>query len=607
MDKFEAQSGNDTTINAQKTILLLCLFLLVIVALQVSKMGILQNNALFTQPEAAAVKAISSQAVGSNSHQIGKIALIFDQSADDREYIYLNFKNLLDKYALAYDCISASQSAVLDDYAMLIVLVGNYENAPILQSVFDSVEQGKTAYFPIVAQDSDSFLSVSGSLGVIEKSSKLECSSITDLGAMLSDAAATYELLEPIPLQYFLRLRKDCEVLFCDESKNPLLWKRKLGNGSLYISNCDYLSSYASRGVIAEILYETLKQSADLSMLYPLYATGTLLLEEFPSGFTISSSEILNQEKMTYDKFIETHFWPMLTRLTRNFDLKTTISYCISYDDNTEENFEISAFSSNDLKIYAAEILQSGGELALHGYNMRPLGLPGELTENGWFIPWQSIESIKTAFQLALTPAKALFPNYRITTYVPPQGRISDPVLALLPSIDPDLKVIAVPYDRNTQDQAVYDFQPDSNQNFHYMLLSGLNGLTWQTLNSLKALGFASLSLNINQILQNSDLSFAELSQALTDVYALIASFPAIRQTTISGAAQQIQAVQAMQFSYSETEESISLHVSHGFEGMTFALRTKSRITSGDGYTAATFGDDFYVLVLDKPDIIILK
>jgi hypothetical protein len=595
--------------NSQKTLLMLGLFLLVIVALQISKMDIFYNNEQYQAPTLPVLQEMGTGVEIENSHQVGKIALLYDPSAIDRDYVLDNFQSLLQKSKLDYDLISVEEERTLEKYPLLIVILARYDRAPILQEVFNCVEKGATAYFPIVPENSDSYISISTSFGLIEKATKISCNSLIDTEGFIGPKGESYVFETPIALRYQVRLRSDCLIYFHDEDKNPLLWSRNLENGKLFVGNCDFLGSYQSRGVIMEVLYRCLKQSKGESLLYPISATATLMLEEFASPYQVETSFMMDSEKLDYEKMMQSRVWPLLTRTMREFHFKPVLSYVLSYDENTEGNFESNQFPINEFKLYASEILRNGGEVAFHGFSMRPLGLEGQLEEIGWFIPWTSYTGMAESLQAAKSPLERIFPNYIISTYMPPQGRIAPGVLEKLPEMDANLKVLALTCRRLYADQLIRDMERDTNIDnlYYYTLFSCFDGLNWTVRNSLLAQGMTSMTLNFDQILENSRMTFPQWSEVFLETARLVATYPGMEHTTIRQAASKMEMTHNSEFSYRETADSIVLNVEKGYLGMRFVLRSQFPILPGEDYTVEKYAADYYVITLQSAHVILQK
>ena len=595
--------------SSQKTLLMLGLFLIVIIALQISKMDIFYNNERYLAPKYPVFQAMGSGVSVENTHKLDKIALLYDPLAADRDYVLENFQSLLQKTKLQYDLISVEEEVSLSEYPLIIILLARYDRAPLLQEVFNCVEEGATAYFPIVPENSDSYISISTSFGLIEKATKISCNQLIDAEGLIGPKGEVYSFEAPIPLRYQVRLRPDCLVYLHDEDENPLFWSRNLEKGMLYISNCDFLSSYQSRGLIMEVLYRTLKQKNLASFLYPISGTATLLLEEFASPYQVEDSLMMETEKLSYDKMMQSRIWPLITRLMREFHVKPVLSYVLSYDENTDTDFQSNQFPINDFKLYAAEVLQNGGEIAFHGFSMRPFGLEGQLQEMGWFIPWSSFASIEESLQAAKSPLERIFPKYTITTYMPPQGRIAPEVLAKLPELDPNLSVLALTCRRLYPDQLIRDMERDPviENLYYYTLVSSFDGMRWTVRNTLLAQGMASMTLNVNQVLENSRMTFPQWTEEFIATTELIQSYPGVEHTTIRQAAMITEQSQNAEFSYSETADSIAIKVAKGYLGMQFVLRSEWPILPGEGYTVEKYTSNYYVITLQSEEVILQK
>lgn len=596
-------------INSQKTLLMLSFFLLVIVALQISRMDIFYNNERFTAPLVTPLQPMGTGEIFFNPHQSGKIALLYDPLATDREYVLVNFQSLLEKNRFDYDLISVEEERSLKEYVLIIVLIAQYDRASLIHEVFDCVEAGATAYFPIVPENSDSLISISGIFGYVEKTSKLSCHALVDKEGFIGQAGQVFEFERAIPLRYWVRLRSDCTVYIEDEESTPLLWSRPMGKGLLYVNHCDFLSSYQSRGVIMEILYRSLKQDKGESLVYPISGTSTLLLEEFVSPFTIESSPMLEKEKLTYEKMMQSRIWPFISKLIREFNIKPVLSYVISYSDKTDDDYASNQFPLNEFKLHASEILDVGGEIAFHGYSMRPLGLEGQLLDVGWFVPWPSIEKIREAWEVAKSPVARFFPSYDISTYMPPQGRIAPEILAILPEWDQNIEVIPLTCRREVADQWIRDMERDDEnpEFFYYTLVSCHDGLAWTARNTLLSHGMVSMTLNMNQVLQTSGKSFAQWSSELLQAMKTLQEYPALQQTTIREAAVRIEQTQKATYRYKDMEDFIDVEIGEGFEGMQLAIRSSIPLLPGEGYSIATYSHDMYLVTLQQAKIKILK
>ena len=593
-------------IKFSKTLLMLFLFLAIIAVLQLTRMGIINNTEKLINTSLNNYQVSYDEAVSDNAHDMGKICLIYDKTATDRLYIFQNFKSLLSKYSISYDVLYADEQADLQAYEMLIVIARNFDKAPILQNVFDYVENGGTAYFPIAPVDSDSFISVSNSLGIIEKSYKTSTASITDKKGLFGEPDTKYNFDTPVKTIFKMRLRSDCNVYFSDDENNPLLWSHALGSGQLYICSCDYLSAYESRGVIVNILYEILKEKKNKAFIYPVYSVATQILEEFPATYEVEG-KILIDNGITYDAFIEGSFWPLIVELSKKYGAKTTVSYVLAYDESTGDDLKMNQLSGSALKTYATEVLKKHGEIAFHGYSMRPLGLDGELENIGWFIPWKSMDSIKKSFDFSKSALLEHFPNYVISTYIPPQGRISKNVEANLKELCPDLETVVAPYERLYPDQLTADFQKGENGLYYYSITTGENGIVWNTVNSLSSLGVSSPDIDINEIILSNNITFDTLKENMLIAQKKVSVFPDINYMTVKQAAKHISYCQNAKYSYTETGSSINLLINGFFDGISYALRTNSKIESTDDCTVIKYDEDYYVLYPKKSNVTLIK
>ena len=80
--------------------------------------------------------------------------------------------------------------------------------------------------------------------------------------------------------------------------------------------------------------------------------------------------------------------------LTQRYGLRYTGVLIERYSDKVEPPFEPGAFEPSLFRFYGSELLQSGGEIGLHGFNHMPLSPPGFPYKDEDYKTWPSSEYI---------------------------------------------------------------------------------------------------------------------------------------------------------------------------------------------------------------------
>ncbi|MEG2002995.1 MAG: DUF2194 domain-containing protein, partial [Clostridia bacterium] len=239
-----------------------------------------------------------------------------------------------------------------------------------------------------------------------------------------------------------------------------------------------------------------------------------------------------------------------------------------------------SSIANGILNMYQNEALKRNGEIATHGYSIRPLGLKGELEEIGWFIPWSSFDRAKQSFEYIFDMLKQHFPNYNISTYVAPQGRIGADTIVHLNEIASGVNTVVTRYDYRYNDQYLKSFVQLDNGIYCYPVTSLYNGIEWNSINSLISLGTMSTSLNANTLLERSDLTFPQFETNLRSAYNDAAVYKHLHHYTITEATGYLKQYQKSDYSYTIKDGVISIEINNWFDGMALSLFSEAKLTS---------------------------
>ena len=125
------------------------------------------------------------------------------------------------------------------------------------------------------------------------------------------------------------------------------------------------------------------------------------------------------------------------------YGLKYTGLAIESYDDNTDGTLEAKPDTGTFLN-FGNMLLRKGGEIGYHGYNHQPLCLEDSDYKDMYpYKTWQSVQSMKTAFDALVEFCKKLFPDTEFNTYVPPSNLLSEKGREFLLENYPYIKTIS--------------------------------------------------------------------------------------------------------------------------------------------------------------------
>jgi len=116
-----------------------------------------------------------------------------------------------------------------------------------------------------------------------------------------------------------------------------------------------------------------------------------------------------------------------MIRVSKNYNLKYTAVAIEDYNKNVEA--PLPSYRQDDLTnliVYGREVLRTGGEIGIHGYNHQPLQFSDEIAKQYDYVPWKSVEDMEASIKEIVAYLKQGFPNYEAVSYVPPSNILSE-------------------------------------------------------------------------------------------------------------------------------------------------------------------------------------
>ena len=124
---------------------------------------------------------------------------------------------------------------------------------------------------------------------------------------------------------------------------------------------------------------------------------------------------VYDEYKMSIDRFYKYIWWPSVLKIAKANDIKYTGVFITTYRDEIEnlENSPID-LSKDDFRYYTRELIKSGGELGLHGFNHQPLIFNEHKDRSLNYTNWKSEEDMIEGKELIMKYAREELDNYRI-------------------------------------------------------------------------------------------------------------------------------------------------------------------------------------------------
>ena len=253
-----------------------------------------------------------------------------------------------------------------------------------------------------------------------------------------------------------LKTTDDCivHISTCDEIEVPLLWEKNFDNGKIIICNAEMFESKSDRGIFTAAYCEFYP-----AYVYPVINSAVYCIDDCPAPAPAGyDNNVLSQYGYTVTDFITNVWMPAMQKISEEYGIKFTSFVIQSYENNVDGPFT-NKDNIKTAKYYASLILNTGGEIGIHGYNHQPLVLEGFAydKENSGYVVWPSIKKMLESIDAVTKYTESLADDLYVQAYIAPSNVISTEALQALQSQFEDLRVYAGVY-VGTPDQMVQEF-----------------------------------------------------------------------------------------------------------------------------------------------------
>lgn len=398
-----------------------------------------------------------------------------------------------------------------------------------------------------------------------------------------------------------VRLSQDCAVhiVTADDLALPLLWECPAGQGRVVVLNATLMFDKGGRGFALSAL-----SALEDTLVYPIINAGMVFIDDFPAPQPEGFDERLRQE-YGYDiqGFYRNHWWPDMKQLTWEEQVLYTGVLIETYNDNVTGPFDARGVDDVLQKYYASELLHTGGEIGLHGYNHMPLCPPGFHYGDIDYQTWPSSLAMSQSLLELERYGKTLFLNARFSTYVPPSNYLSDLGRQTLIATLPDIRVISGLYiEEAGNDALIQEFceAPDGIVD-EPRITSGfeVDDFTSFVLAQELALhGVLSHFIHPDDILdtlRSGNRSWAVLYRAFRDrIAAIRAAYPNLRFMTASEGAAAVQRYARLTVARETDAAGMTVTLSPFYDEAWLALRTRQTPVSVEGGELYPVSEGFY-------------
>lgn len=485
-------------------------------------------------------------------------------------------ESVLSQMKISYDTCEAEEIYDIDFglYETVIFSVTHYEQmGEEILNVMDWVDAGGKLMIIYPPEVQGIFQSISRDIGIEQIGNDYHLVSGIHFPRefMLGGNLKDYKITDPYESALTVILSDDCMVYAesDDTYSVPLIWKRKVGEGTIVFDNLGFLEK-AFRG-----FYSSSYSLLEDVCVYPVINSSAFYIDDFPSPVPAGNSQYIERDYgMSISDFYTQIWWRDVYNLAEKYGIQYTGLVIEQYSDQVEGSFK----RNDDIQRYryfGNMLLDQGGEIGLHGYNHMPLCLIGfdYKGEYDSYRLWNSLDDIKNSLTELTDFCELLFPQETFQVYVPPSNILSEQgrevliettdVKAIASVYLPDWEGIAYAQEFEVKDDGIIE-TPRIISGYildDYTYLSALSELNFHYVNS----HFQHPDDTLDED-RGADLGWEEMYGRLSDyVEWLYTAAPDIRNLTGTEFAAAVQIYDQLQVKRECTDNKVELELG-GFQ-----------------------------------------
>lgn len=492
----------------------------------------------------------------------------------------------MQKHAAAFDL--AKESYDPKGCANVLVALDSWSEKLNVNGLSDYVNDGGYVFFmSSIIDTSSQYTLIYRKLGITSFGSSFLTQGV-DLTSNLLIGESGTKLTDDFIMNASIPVELDssAQLLAVTNEGTPLIWRTNYGKGAFMVFNGTMLQEKINRGVIAGAL-----SLLEPDTIYPIFNSKVFYIDDFPAPILKGIKEPIYQEyKREVPKFFKEIWWPDMLRAANNFGIKYTTGLIQTYHDEVEPPFRYPIDEDrHGLITFGREVIKSGGEIGLHGYNHQSLQMSREIADKFGYIPWGSVTNMVDATKESLIFANRSFPSYKLMTYIPPSNVLGKEGREALKEAWPDLTVIASLYDTDGEGVAyVQEFEiADDGILEMPRVTSGYveRGYDrWAEANAITSLGVFSHFIHPDDIFdegRGGSMTWSELYKDFTKTLdRLQRTYPWLREMTSTDAALDMGRTLTSTVKWKKDDNSIAGEI-HNFQGndLYYILRTERKIS----------------------------
>lgn len=537
-----------------------------------------------------------------------KILLLSDESEPESVSNVKNISMALKYMGLEYYIKDINKDKFnYDEYWLVIITDSDLTRIPELEKLTNNVYNGGNVFIAMSSEINEGLFQIYRKLGIIEIGNPniFKGIKLTD-NILIKGTGLTAS--EKYVENYGLTLSLDeriCNIHAISLENNPVIWDCTYGKGKFMVHNGSMLNNKDNRGLIAGIisLFED-------DFIYPIMNAHMVYLDDFPAPVAKGYNERIKRDyNRTIEEFYRDIWWPDIYKCAAKYKIKYTALVIETYNNLVKPPFDgINRGDKQNLVTYGRDIVSSGGEIGIHGYNHQSLALNGFIKNDIGYIPWSSISDMQSSLKEISSFIKSVFPYYDLRVYVPPSNIISpDGRTALLNAV-PSIKIISSISSKEVDDdQYEQEFEKSADGILEMpRLSSGYNKefSLWVAFNSITLMGVFSHFIHPDDVMDDErgeNKSWAELYKQYDGIMSEIHSnFHWLKPMTASQGGNILSKVSDCKFDFVKTSTGMKGICNKEYNDNYFVLRSTKKVSPVENCTIIKIDNGIYLINASK-------
>ena len=529
--------------------------------------------------------------------------LIYDPSTESSVALKNNFEMTLTYMKKTYNSVPVKQiPKEIEQYKTIIILFSSLEVVDNFGYLTDYVSKGGKMFLGIRPDTDKTYERIHELIGINEFNPLYKDTTIIKVE---SDILINSKGLEITDRELFsnsvldISLDKKSTVLASTDKRIPFLWSTPYGSGTFMVFNGTMLEDKMNRGIIAGAL-----SYLNNNFIYPILNSKVVYIDDFPAPFPEGTHTLIYRHyKTNIANFFRKIWWPDMLRIAKKYDMKFTVGIIQNYNNDVDGPFN-ERHSEENLKLFGRDVINIGGELAVHGYNHQSLTMSQQQVEGLGYTAWKEEKDMIASLKELNKYVIEFFPDYTLKTYIPPSNVLSEEGKRAIKEAIPSVSNIAslhlddeeeISYIQEFEYSGTYSEIPRLTSDYHYN-----DEVQWMIANGATLYGTFSHFIHPDDILdvnrsQNKgwpelSLSFRKMLQDVKEKY------PWMESHTASQSAESLRRFQDSEVFLTQDEKNIEGFINN-FQGeLDFILRSDKEIVDFSGCEIKKIGSDHYFI-----------